>query len=496
VAGNFTYTYYAGATASGTPLAGAPTNAGTYTVVARFTSSDPNYLNGSTSATFTISPAALTVTANALSKVYGAPLPALTYTTSAFAVAGDSLSGAPAATALATSDVGQYAITRGTLSNPNYAITFVGAPLSVTRAATTVALDSSAGSANYGASLTFTARVAVMSPGSGVPTGTVTFYDNGAILGTETVHLVNGVAQATLTSSALKLNANAITAAYSGDGNFQPGATSAALPVQANASIILLDPTGKGALTVSGNGDVVASGTVIVDSDSASAVVATGNGQIQAPLLDVTGTSAVSTSGNARIVGQVQSGLAAVADPLASLAVPGTAGMIVQSASTLSISGRQTVTLNPGEYVGGIRISGQADVTLNPGVCYILGGGFSVSGQASVRGTGVMIYNAPLKSGDVISISGTGSVNLTASSSGTYQGIVFFQDRTSTAAVSISGNGSTRILGAVYAARATVNVTGNGGLNAQGAPADVLGTQYVSYDLNVSGNGSFQIGTN
>jgi hypothetical protein len=60
VNGNFTFTYYSGPTASGTPLSSPPSNAGTYTVVATFNSSDPNYLNNSTQTTFTINAASTT----------------------------------------------------------------------------------------------------------------------------------------------------------------------------------------------------------------------------------------------------------------------------------------------------------------------------------------------------------------------------------------------------------------------------------------------------
>ena len=53
-----TVSYYAGSTATGTPLAGPPSAAGTYTVVATFTSTDPNYADAqSDPVTFTISPA-------------------------------------------------------------------------------------------------------------------------------------------------------------------------------------------------------------------------------------------------------------------------------------------------------------------------------------------------------------------------------------------------------------------------------------------------------
>src|SRR5207249_8718876 len=56
VAGSFSYAYYVGGSVSGTPSATAPSNAGTYTVVATFTSTNSNYSSGGTAqTTFTIS---------------------------------------------------------------------------------------------------------------------------------------------------------------------------------------------------------------------------------------------------------------------------------------------------------------------------------------------------------------------------------------------------------------------------------------------------------
>jgi ABC-type nitrate/sulfonate/bicarbonate transport system permease component len=54
--------------------------------------------------------------------------------------------------------------------------------------------------------------------------------------------------------------------------------------------------------------------------------------------------------------------------------------------------------------------------------------------------------------------------------SSSYQGIEIFQDRNSTAPISLSGKGAMTITGILYAAKATLNVTGNGGLDAQGNP--------------------------
>src|SRR5262249_56589096 len=62
VSGTFSYAYYVGNSVSGTPSATAPSNVGTYTVVATFTSTSVNYKSGGTAqATFTIRKATPTV---------------------------------------------------------------------------------------------------------------------------------------------------------------------------------------------------------------------------------------------------------------------------------------------------------------------------------------------------------------------------------------------------------------------------------------------------
>jgi hypothetical protein len=77
VAGTWSNTYYRGTSASGTPLSGAPVNAGTYTVLGNFTSSDGNYTGGSATTTFQITPAPVTVSVSDAGGTYNAkPFPA------------------------------------------------------------------------------------------------------------------------------------------------------------------------------------------------------------------------------------------------------------------------------------------------------------------------------------------------------------------------------------------------------------------------------------
>src|SRR5262249_40150250 len=87
----------------------------------------------------------------------------------------------------------------------------------VNRAATTVALGSSVNPATTGQAVTFTARVAVIAPGAGAPTGTVTFKDGNGVLGTAAV---GPDGTATLTTIFAAAGGHVITAVYSGDSNF------------------------------------------------------------------------------------------------------------------------------------------------------------------------------------------------------------------------------------------------------------------------------------
>ena len=79
---------------------------------------------------------------------------------------------------------------------------------------TTSAVAAVPNPSTFGASVTFTATV---SSAGGIPTGTVTFKDGAATLGTGTL---DGGGQTTLATSALALGNHSITAVYGGDTNF------------------------------------------------------------------------------------------------------------------------------------------------------------------------------------------------------------------------------------------------------------------------------------
>ena len=101
----------------------------------------------------------------------------------------------------------------------------------VKQAATTSAVSSSVNPSVSGQAVTFTATIAPVSPGSGVPTGTVTFDDGSTVLGTVT--LSNGTAS--FTTSSLTVGTHSIKVVYAGDTNFKTS-TSAVLKQVVNSS--------------------------------------------------------------------------------------------------------------------------------------------------------------------------------------------------------------------------------------------------------------------
>ena len=102
-----------------------------------------NYVIGFTGADFRITPAALSIVADSLSRIYGDPDPSLTFTASGFRL-GDTAAGLTGSLVRAAGeDVGRYAITQGSLAaSANYALIFTGADFRITPAALSIVADS------------------------------------------------------------------------------------------------------------------------------------------------------------------------------------------------------------------------------------------------------------------------------------------------------------------------------------------------------------------
>ena len=359
---------------------------------------------------------------------------------------------------------GNHAITVEYEGDHNFAFSLASVNETIQKDGAVTALSSSATTSNLGQTLTFTARVTAGAPGSGTPTGSVDFWDTttNTDLTPGGVPLTSGVAA--FVTSALPVGTNTITVTYSGDSNFLTAA--ATVTVTINQSIIVLDPTAGGALSLSGNASLKLSGGIYVDSSSSSALSASGNASVKASVADVHG--GVQRSGNASFSPAPVAGAGAVTDPFASLALPAISGLTNYGSENLS--GNASATIKPGIYTQ-INASGNGTLTLSSGIYIIEGGGFTVSGNASVTGSGVTIINAgskyPTSGGTygAITLSGNGSYRLSPPTTGPYAGIVIFQSRDNSKAITLSGN-SAGMTGIVYAPTAQLVESGNAQLNA------------------------------
>ncbi len=387
----------------------------------------------------------------------------------------------------------QATLTTSTLSTATHSITaayssgdgnFNASPVSpaitqvVNKDNTTTTVVASPTSANLGQTVTFTATVTANSPGSGTPTGTVDFYDTT----TSTDLTPGGVAlssgTATFATTSLAAGPHTIKTTYSGDGNFVTSNGTAGT-VTVGQSIIVLDPSAGGALSLSGNASINLPGGIYVDSSSSTALSASGNAQIKATVIDIHG--GVQKSGNASFSPAPVTGAAVAADPYAPVAEPSTTGLT--NYGSVSLSGNSSATIRQGIY-SQISVSGNAKLTMSGGIYIIEGGGFSISGNASITGSGVTIFNAgskyPSTGGTYgsITLSGNGSYTLTPPTTGTYAGIVIFQSRDNTKALTISGNAA-GMTGVIYAPAAALSESGNAQLSAS-----------IDVDtLSISGNG-------
>ncbi|MFY9558656.1 MAG: SBBP repeat-containing protein [Terriglobales bacterium] len=156
----------------------------------------------------------------------GTPTGMVTFNDGTTAIGTGTMSGGQATFNSSSLSVGSHSITvvYGGDSNFSGSTSAVLAQI-VNKASTSTAVSSSANPSILNQSVTFTATVTVVAPGAGTPTGTVTFMDGSATLGSGTL---NSAGQVTLTTSPLAVNSHSITAVYAGDSNFT-GSTSAAL---------------------------------------------------------------------------------------------------------------------------------------------------------------------------------------------------------------------------------------------------------------------------
>jgi hypothetical protein len=256
--------------------------------------------------------------------------------------------------------------------------------------------------------------------------------------------------------------------------------------------IYVMDRTASQALMLSGSNSIIQTNCgVYVNSNSASAVVVNGQGKLNAPTVNIVGSYQSCTNGqdcffNPSLPRTYQS---SVTEPYFNLPAPSYTACD-RSASQLQFGQGTPANLNPGSYCGGIAITGSAQVTLNPGVYIMSGGGLQInSANSRITGSGVMIYNTsgPVAYGPVL-FTGQSTANLSAPTSGTYSGVLFYQDRnlTSSSANQIEATTNPHLIGSLYFPTTPLVLTGGSG------PTPFAGIVVArTLTVNGGGNGAF-----
>ena len=153
----------------------------------------------------------------------GTPTGSVTFTNGSTTLATVALTNGAATYSTAKLATGQATITATYKGSGSFTTSSASLTQTINQDATTIKVSSSANPSVYGQSVTFTARVTAASPGSGTPTGTVTFYDGSTNLGSGTL----STGTATFSTTFFVLGSHSISVVYSGDTNFTTNTSSA-----------------------------------------------------------------------------------------------------------------------------------------------------------------------------------------------------------------------------------------------------------------------------
>jgi len=153
----------------------------------------------------------------------------------------------------------------------------------------------------------------------------------------------------------------------------------------------------------------------------------------------------------------------------------------------ITCSGNATVsgsTMSPGNFTG--TFPGNSVTTLNPGT-YCVNGDFTLNANQKLTGTGVTIV---INTG-TLKWNGSSEVNLSAPTSGDYQGLLIYAPPSNSYAsgnneINIDGSGNAKISGTVLAQNLPCYFAGSGQIQK-------ATLQFICYTWGMSGNGQGEI---
>ena len=272
-------------------------------------------------------------------------------------------------------------------------------------------------------------------------------------------------------------------------------ATAASIPGSDSYCLVSLEKTTLTGIEGSGSGTVDFTCGMITNSVSTNAALAKGSSIVKATVIAAAGGIAQSNNWQ---VGKYDPFVPAQADPYASL-TPVAADFTGCAASPPALTGSNGAgtTANPGCY-SSISVGSNKKLTLNPGTYIITGANATTAGGINVQGTlvgtnvAIILSNKNLATNAAIGsfdMNASGSLSLTAPTTGKWAGLAIYQDRRALDAGGslasspnkINGGSTGSVTGALYFPNQGMVYNGNG-------TASYVCTQFVVKRILFSGN--------
>lgn len=297
---------------------------------------------------------------------------------------------------------------------------------------------------------------------------------------------VEVIVQSTVKTTLMQLVANDTTVV-------RARAVATVRPDSAPMCILALNESAEGSIIFNGTIDMnVPDCEIIARSNHEEAIEALGGPCVTARAIGYGSGGGYIDTGNGSCLDPLPLGVIPPEDPYENLPAPDPTAYTVQSASRLQRTNADGAeTFQPGVYTGGIKITGGGPYTFAPGM-YIVDG-LEIAG-GTVLGDNITIYNtgSGLKN---VSINGNGTVNLTASTSGTYENVLFYNNRNMTSTNpndgKIVGTGSSTFEGAIYFPSVHLDWGGNSDVSIQTYTQVIADTLRFHGTAQVSGNYGF-----
>lgn len=220
-----------------------------------------------------------------------------------------------------------------------------------------------------------------------------------------------------------------------------------------DACILGLDPTAAGTVTFTGNALTMINGCNVMSNSLANdSLIVSGSADVTVPCVLAAGGTSTDDGLTLTSCTEPQANVPPANDPYVNKTPPTVSG----SCLTLP-SSNAAATLSPGRYCGGGNLKGTK--TFNPGVYIIDGGTFRINASANVSGSGVTFY---LTNGATVDFNGTATITLSAPTSGSYRGLLFWGDKNNPYnSNKFNGTAASKLTGAIYLPNQDMEFLGN-----------------------------------